>query len=110
MPYKIGPRVALRHYIAEHLEARTPSLTQRELADRLDCDEMTVSRWINYKVKVTPDILAAIAEALGGDLMEWTDLLHHPDRPSADQLLRQLPEDEQKFYMKQLKTAAKGTR
>jgi plasmid maintenance system antidote protein VapI len=107
MPYKIGPRVALRHYILEHLEAHKPPLTQRELAERLDCNELTVSRWINYKVKVTPDILAAIAEALGGDLMDWTDLLHHPDRPSANQLLRRLPEDEQNFYLKQLKNAAK---
>lgn len=107
MPYKIGPRIALRHYIAEHLEAHSPPLTQRELAERLDCDEMTISRWINYKVKVTPDILAAIAEALGGDMMEWTDLLHHPDQPTADQLLRRLPEDEKKYYLKQLKNAAK---
>lgn len=107
MPYKIGPRIALRHFIVEHLEAHTPPLSQRQLADRLGCDEMTVSRWVNYKVKVTPDILAAIAEALGGDMMEWTDLLHHPEKPSADQLLRQLPEDDQKFWMKQLSTAAK---
>lgn len=107
MPNKIGPRVALRHYILEHLKAHDPPLSQRELADRLECDEMTVSRWVRYKVKVTPDILAAIADALGGDLMDWKDLLHHPDQPSADQLLRRLPEDDQKFWLKQLKTAAK---
>ncbi len=107
MPYKIGPKVALRHFIVEHLEAHSPPLTQRELADRLGCDEMTVSRWVNYKVKVTPEILAAIAEALGGDLMQWDDLLHHPDQPTPNQLMRRLPEDDQKHFLKQLKNAVK---
>ncbi len=73
----------------------------------MGCDEMTVSRWVNYKVKVTPEILAAIAEALAGSLMEWDDLLHHPDKPTPNQLMRRLPEDDQKYFLKQLKNAVK---
>lgn len=104
MPAKIGPKVALRHFIVEHLEDR--NLSQKQLADRLGCDEMTVSRWVNYKVKVTPETLAAIAEAIAGDLLTWEDLYHHPDQPTPNQLMRQLPEEDQKFFMKQLKNAA----
>lgn len=105
MPVKIGPKRALRHFIAEHLEAE--GLNQKQLADRLGCDEQTVSRWVTYRVKVTPDTLAAIAEAIKGDLMEWEDLLHHPDQPTANQLLRRLPEGDQEYFIKQLKNAVK---
>lgn len=107
MPYKIGPKQQLRHYIVEHLDAHKPPLTQRDLALRLDCDEMTVSRWVTYKTKAGPEVLAAIAEALYGDPERWEDLYHHPDRPTANQLLRRLPKEEQRYFMKQLTNAAK---
>lgn len=88
----------LRHYIAEHLTKR--NLQQNQLAEMLGCDENTVSRWINYKVRATPEVLAAIAEALGGDQMEWEDLLHHPDKPSPNQLMRKLPAEDQEFVLR----------
>lgn len=104
MPPKIGPKKPFVHFIAEHrLKA---GLTQKQLAARLETTEMTVSRWENYETRVDFPILAAVAEALYGDEAEAEDILHHPDRPSANQLLRVLPKDEQGHWMKQLKKAA----
>jgi transcriptional regulator with XRE-family HTH domain len=101
MPVKIGPKKMLRHFIAEHLEKL--GVSQRQLADRLGCDENTVSRWVNYKVKASPETLAAIAEALYGDLMEWEDMLHDPDEPTPNQLMRRLPADDQKAVLKMIR-------
>lgn len=106
MPAKIGPKKAFVHYITEHREAE--GLTQKQLADRIGTDSMTVSRWENYKTRVDFPILAAIAEALWGDVDRAEDLLHHPDKPSPNQLLRQLPHDDQRHFIKQLKNAAKS--
>ena len=86
---KVHPRRPRRVYLAEHREAR--GLTQKQLADRLGCDVMTVSRWELHKVAISTDALAALSEALGGDMMEPEDLYHHPDRPSPNQLLRGQP-------------------
>lgn len=105
MPVKIYPRRVRKVYLAEHRDAR--NLTQKQLADRLGCDVMTVSRWELGKTAISTDALAAISEALWGDLGEPEDLYHHPDRPSANQLLRQIPEDDQKHFLKQIKNAAK---
>ncbi|EKS37791.1 helix-turn-helix domain-containing protein [Afipia clevelandensis] len=89
MVVKIHPRRPRRVYLAEHREAR--GLTQKQLAERLGCDVMTVSRWELQKVAISTDALAALSEALGGDLMEPEDLYHHPDRPTPNQLLRDQP-------------------
>jgi transcriptional regulator with XRE-family HTH domain len=105
MPAKIGPRKAFVHFIAAHREAK--NLTQEDLANRLGCDVMTVSRWENYKTRIDFPILAAVAEALYGDMAEAEDMLHHPDEPTPNQLLRQLPKDDQKYFIKQLKNATK---
>lgn len=106
MPSKIGPKRPFIHYIVEHRDAK--GVTQAQLADRLGCDEMTVSRWERYVTRVDMPILAAVAEALYGDLAEAEDMLHHPDRPSANQLLRQLPVDDQEHFLKQIKRAKQG--
>jgi transcriptional regulator with XRE-family HTH domain len=91
MVTKIHPRRVRRVYLPEWRESK--NLTQKQLAERLGCDVMTVSRWELHKVAISTDALAALAEALGGDAMEPEDLYHHPERPSANQLLRdQTPE------------------
>lgn len=106
MPAKIGPKKPFRHFIAEHrLKAK---LTQKQLAERLETTEMTVSRWEKHETRVDMPTLAAIAEALPGNL-EGEDLLHHPDQPTANQLLRQLPEDDRVHFLKQMKNAAKAS-
>lgn len=105
MPSKVGPRKPFTHFIAEHREAK--NLTQKQLAKLLRCDTLTVSRWETYATRVDMPVLAAVAEALYGDLGEAEDLLHHPDRPTANQLLRRLPKDDQGYFIKQLKNATK---
>lgn len=106
MPVKIGPKKAVTVYIAEH-RLKIP-LTQAQLEERLGAKHMTVSRWERGEVRVDIDTLGAIAEALWGDSDRWEDLLHHPDKPTPNQLMRQLPEDDQRYFVKQLKNAAKG--
>lgn len=105
MPEKIGPKKEFVHFIAEH--RLKVGLTQKQLAERLECDVMTVSRWERYETEVTMPTLAAISEALYGDLMEGEDLLHHPDKPTPNQLMRQLAPEDQNFILRQIITLAK---
>lgn len=86
MPAKIYPKRPREVFLAEWRDHF--GLSQKQLAERLGCDVMTVSRWELHKTAITTDALAALAEALGGDLMEPEDLYHHPDKPSPNQLLR----------------------
>ena len=91
MVTKIYPRRKRRVYLQEWREHK--GLTQDQLADRLGCHVMTVSRWELQKIAISTDALAALAEALGGALMEPEDLYHHPATPTPNQLLRdQSPE------------------
>lgn len=105
MPSKIGPKKPFVHFIAEH--RIKGGLTQKQLAARLETTEMTISRWETYETRVDMPILAAVAEALYGDLGEGEDLLHHPDKPTPNQLFRKLPEDDQKHFLKQIVNATK---
>lgn len=100
MPIKIGPKKPVRKYIAEHRLAK--NLTQKQLAGRLGCDVMTVSRWEAPNARVDMDTLQAIAEALDG-MMEGEDLLHHPDEPGPNQLLRELPVGDREYVIKTMK-------
>jgi len=86
MPVKIGPKKAVAIYIAEHRLAS--GLTQKQLESRLGAKNMAVSRWERGEVRVDINTLGAIAEALWGDSERWEDLLHHPDRPGPNQLMR----------------------
>lgn len=88
MPARIFPRRKLRLFIKEHREAA--GLTQKQLAGRLGStvSDVTVSRWETGERRPDLDALAAIAEAMGKDPI---DLYHHPDEPSADELLRGQP-------------------
>jgi transcriptional regulator with XRE-family HTH domain len=106
MPSKIGPKKPFQHFIAEH--RAKAKLTQKELAARLETTEMTISRWENYETRVDMPILAAIAEALPGNL-EAEDLLHHPDQPTPNQIMRALPADDRVHFLKQMKNALKAS-
>lgn len=86
MPPRIGPRKPVRLYLAEWREQK--GLTQQQLADRLETTDVTVSRWETGKRKPDDDVKSAIAWVLG---IELVDLYRHPDRPSADALLRGAP-------------------
>lgn len=86
MPARIGPRRAIRLFIAEWREKHP--LTQQQLADRLGTTDVTISRWETRKRQPDLNAQEAIAEALG---IEVVDLRRHPDQPSADALLRDQP-------------------
>jgi transcriptional regulator with XRE-family HTH domain len=80
MPARITPKREVQLYLAEWRKHR--DLTQQQLAERLGCEAMTVSRWERHETAITTDTIAALAEALGGDL-EPLDLFTHPDGPTV---------------------------
>ena len=86
MATRIGPRRPLRLYLVEWREQK--GVTQEQLATRLGTTHVTISRWETQKRQPDLNAQAAIAEALG---IELVDLFRHPDRPSADALLRGQP-------------------
>lgn len=63
-------------------------LDQRRVAERMETKEGTVSKLMNGKMKMTQEWLAAFAFAFNVDV---TSLYHHPEKPTADEMLRQLP-------------------
>jgi len=105
MPAKIYPRRKRKVYLAEHREAK--GLTQKQLAERLGSDVMTISRWELGKVAMSTDALAAVSEALWGDLGEPEDLYHHPDTPTPNQLLRGQPAEIVDSAMRMLRAIRK---
>lgn len=94
---RIGPRRPRRIYLAEWREER--GLSQKSLGERFDpiVTDMTVSRWEAgargergaHSAQLSSDVIAALAEALD---CEVEDLYRHPNTPSADALLRGVPE------------------
>lgn len=98
---RIGPKRPRRIYLAEHRERL--SLTQKQLGERLNVSDMTVSRWETGKALLSTDVLAAVAEALG---KEPQDLYYHPDHPSADILLREQPADVQALVLRTISRKA----
>src|ERR1700738_431599 len=106
MVVKIHPRRPRRVYLAEWREHC--DLTQKQLAERLGCDVMTVSRWELHKTAISTDALAALAEALGGDMMDPEDLYHDPEKPSPNQLLRDQTPEIQEQALSIIKAIRKG--
>ncbi len=88
MPPRIGSRRPVKLYLAEWRESR--QLTQQQLADRLDTTDVTISRWETGKRRPDDQAKGDIAWVLG---IEVVDLYRHPDRPSADALLRDQPQE-----------------
>lgn len=86
MSPRIGPKRPHRLFLAEWREHR--GLSQDALGGRLGVTHVTISRWETGKRRPDLNAQAAIAEALD---LEPIDLFRHPDRPSADALLRDQP-------------------
>lgn len=83
---RIYPHRKRKLYLCEWREHK--GLTQEQLGARLGVTGVTVSRWETGKSKLSDPVRDAVAEALG---IEPEDLYRHPDRPSADALLRDQP-------------------
>jgi transcriptional regulator with XRE-family HTH domain len=73
-------------FLAEWRKRR--KLTQKQLGERLEVTDMTVSRWESGEIMLNAGTMVAAAEALN---IEPEDLWRHPDTPSADELLRDQP-------------------
>jgi transcriptional regulator with XRE-family HTH domain len=86
MVTRIGPRRPQRHFLAKWREHR--GLTQKQLAERLDVTDITISRWENGKRELRGKWPASVAEALDIGL---NDLYRDPERPSIDELLQHEP-------------------
>jgi transcriptional regulator with XRE-family HTH domain len=86
MVVRIGPRSGKRIPIFFREWRERKQLTQEQLADRLGTTKATVSRMENSESQYNRGYLEALAEAL--DIDDPAKLLHHPDRPSPDDLLR----------------------
>lgn len=91
---RIHRRARLRLYLQEWRETR--GLTQKQVADRLEVDSQTISRWERWAqgrgTERKPDLddLAALAHAYD---IEPEDFYHSPARPTPNALLRGQPDD-----------------
>lgn len=83
MVKRIAPKKLRRNYLAKWRQKR--ELTQEKLAEMLGTYKGQVSNWEGGKRALTFDVQSALAEALE---IEPSDLFRDPDRPSADELLR----------------------
>jgi len=89
---RIGPKNPTRLYIREWIEKLEPTLTNERLAERMDIAPGTLSKLLNGNMTMTVPYLAAFAHAL--DMEDPGQLFHDPNRPTMDELLRGIPQDE----------------
>lgn len=82
MTPRIGPKRPYRLYIREWIKEK--NLTQKQVAERMECEEGTLSKLINGKMGRTDDWLASIAHALDIDVEH---LFRDPKRPTQQDLL-----------------------
>lgn len=101
----IGPKRPFKIYIREWREKF--GLTQSDLADRIESNKTSVSRWETGARDTTTQVLAAIAYALG---IEVPDLFRHPDQPSADSLLIRASPGQAETAVKLVKTFIDGSK
>ena len=101
----VGSRKPIRFYLAEWREHR--HLGQDALAERMDTTKATVSKLENGQMQMTGRWMAAAADALG---IDPEDLLHHPDRPTPNELLRNASEDQRRLAVDMLKVITGGVR
>ncbi|KRB22699.1 helix-turn-helix domain-containing protein [Mesorhizobium sp. Root172] len=80
---RIGPKTPRRNFLAKWRAKR--KLTQEQLAERVGTYKGQISNWESNKRNMGFDVQSALAEALD---IEPFDLFRDPDRPSADELLR----------------------
>lgn len=87
MPPRIKPKRPVRLFLAQWREKK--GLTQQQVADRMETSDATISRYETGERRPDINAQAAYAEALG--LEHFTQLWRDPERPSADDLLRDQP-------------------
>jgi len=75
-------------------------LSQQRLAERVGVNKAQVSNWESGARRPSSQNQAALAEALGLEVLE---LFRHPDRPSADDLLREATPELQEKVIKMIR-------
>ena len=86
---RIGPRRPFKHYIREWMEVR--DINQERLAGRLEVESSTISKLLTGRIRMSDRWMSAIADALN---LEIHELFLDPDRPSQNELLEGLDEDQ----------------
>ena len=104
MVTRIGPKKAVRLYIAEWRNHR--DLSQDQLANRIGATKSTISRWETGDRDILNSALAAIAEALNCAI---EDLYNDPAMPSADALLRDMDDQTRRQAYRLIKALKTGT-
>lgn len=99
---RIGRKAPIRHYLREWRQLK--GLTQEQLADRLETGKDTISRYERDDRKLTIEVAAAFAEALG---IEPMAIFRHPDQPSADELLARATPEQRRQAMAIIETLLK---
>lgn len=99
---RIGAKKPERHFLREWREYK--GLTQQQLANRLDTGKDQVSRFENYKRRMTLDAASAFASALGIDTLA---IFRDPAQPSADELLRNATPEQRRQAFAILETLLK---
>lgn len=88
---RIGKRHPTKLFIREWMARETPTLTQKRLAERMDCEPGTVSKLLNGQMEMTTGWLANFADALD---LAVPDLFRDPNAPTRDELLRGFSNEE----------------
>jgi transcriptional regulator with XRE-family HTH domain len=102
---RIGRRHPIRFFLAEWREHR--HLDQDALAERMETTKATISKLENGKMQMTGKWMATAANALG---IDPEDLLHHPDKPTPNELLRNATDEQRRLAVDMLKVITGGAR
>lgn len=86
---RIGPKKPFRHYIHEWIQHR--DLDGVRMAGRMDVEPGTISKLLSGKMRLSDKWLVGFAEALD---VEVIDLFRDPRRPTREELLAGLSEDD----------------
>lgn len=86
---RIGPSKPFVHYIREWMEHK--DINQERLAGRLEVESSTVSKLLTGRMRLSDYWLGGIAWALD---VEVADLFIPPDRPTRNELLEGLTDDQ----------------
>lgn len=103
---RIGKKHPARLYIREWMAAQTPTLTQKGLAERMECEPGTISKLLNGKMNMTMEWLASFADALDRSV---PDLFRDPTAPTRDELLSAGTPEELRQAIGLVKMAKTGT-
>ena len=101
---KIGGRRPPRLYLREWMERR--GVTQMDIANRLDVKSSgTISKKLAKPMQMSIEWLSAFAYALD---VEVSQLYHHPDRPTQEELLSGLDEPKRSMIVEMIKAAKRA--